>query len=214
MRLTDRGDEKRMRTTGRRRAVLATAAGILGALSGTVSATAAPAATSTAAPAAAYSCRLDALTASDAAGSKVPTARKANVPLYARIRVHNTEAVALHKATYVFAIGNLLANRGPAPKVRWRLGKGTWHNVGLHWNKKTNGSMPLWNSGNLSLGTVPARGTVTAEISVTFPKKSVKADYLDFLDFHSGSCGVTRLGWYDGNGFEYWPWKGTPGKPA
>lgn len=41
---------------------------------------------------------------------------------------------------------------------------------------------------------------------MTFPKRSVKAVYDDFLDIRSGSCGKTRLDWYGGNGFEYWPW--------
>lgn len=200
-----------LRTAVRRRAVVVAGVGILGALSNTVVAEAAqPQAASTAA----YACRLGAVSVSDAAGSVVPTAQRPNVPLRARLRVHNTEAVTLPKATYVFAMGNLMKNRGPAPVVQWRVGKGHWHRMSLHWNKKTNGSLPLWNSGTLSLGTIPARGTVTTEISVTFPKKSVKAVDYDFLDVHSGICGSTRLDWYVGNGFEYWPRNGTPGKPA
>ncbi|GAA3822347.1 hypothetical protein GCM10022403_064800 [Streptomyces coacervatus] len=188
--------------TVRRRAALVVAAGIVGALSGTGNAAARSAAASTAV----YDCRYDAVSVSDAAGSVVPTARKTGVPLHAHLRVHNTEAVTLTKATYVYAIGNLTRNRGPAPIVQWRIGKGHWHKMGLHWNNRTNGSLPLWNSGTLSLGSIPARGTVTTEISVTFPKRSVKAVYDDFLDIHSGSCGKTRLDWYEGNGFEYWPW--------
>ncbi|MGW2569103.1 hypothetical protein [Streptomyces sp. NPDC001537] len=188
--------------TVRRRAALAVAAGIVGTLPGTADAAAQPAAASTAV----YDCRYDAVKVSDAAGSVVPTARRTGVPLHAHLRVHNTEAVALTKATYVFAIGNLTSNRGPAPVVQWRIGSGHWHKMGLHWNNRTNGSLPLWNSDTLSLGTIPARGTVTTEFSVTFPKRSVKAVYYDFLDIHSGSCGHTRLDWYQGNGFEYWPW--------
>ncbi|MGH1556461.1 hypothetical protein ACRAWF_46015 [Streptomyces sp. L7] len=144
----------------------------------------------------------------------VPTAHSAGVALHARLRVHNTEAVTLPRATYVFALGNLPRNRGPAPLVQWRVGSGHWHKMSLHWNKKTNGSLPLWNSTALSLGTIPARGTVTTEISVTFPKKSIKAVDYDFLDVRSGVCGGTRLDWYVGNGFEYWPRNGTPGKPV
>lgn len=188
--------------TVRRRAALVVAAGIVGTLPGTVDAAARSATASTAV----YDCRYDAVSVSDAAGSVVPTARKTGVPLYAHLRVHNTETVALTKATYVYAIGNLTRNRGPAPVVQWRIGRGHWHEMGLHWNDATNGSLPLWNSGALSLGTIPARGTVTTEISVTFPKRSVKAVYDDFLDIHSGICGNTRLDWYEGNGFEYWPW--------
>ncbi|MFF4355624.1 hypothetical protein [Streptomyces sp. NPDC001604] len=187
--------------TVRRRAALVVAAGIVGTLPGTVDA----AAQTAAASAAVYDCRYDSVSVSDAAGSVVPTAHKTGVPLHAHLRVHNTEAVALTKATYVYAIGNLTRNRGPAPVVQWRIGRGHWHKMGLHWNNRTNGSLPLWNSGTLSLGTIPARGTVTTEISVTFPKRSVKAVYDDFLDIHSGICGNTRLDWYQGNGFEYWP---------
>ncbi|MGW2721995.1 hypothetical protein [Streptomyces sp. NPDC001492] len=189
------------RLTVRRRAALVAAAGIVGLLPGTVDAAAQSAAASTAV----YDCRYDAVSVSDAAGSVVPTARRTGVPLYARLRVHNTEAVALAKATYVYAVGNLTRNRGPAPVVQWRIGRGHWHKMGLHWNSRTNGSLPLWNSGTLSLGTIPARGTVTTEISVTFPKRSVKAVYVDFLDIRSGICGKTRLDWYVGNGFAYWP---------
>ncbi|WP_330458548.1 hypothetical protein OIB37_17545 [Streptomyces sp. NBC_00820] len=189
-----------------------TVVAVVGALANTVVAEAAQ--PRAAAPAGAYKCRDGAVTVSDAAGSAVPTARRSGVPLHARLRVHNTEGVALSKATYVFAIGDLMKNRGPAPAVQWRVGKGHWHKMSLHWNEKTNGSLPLWNSASVSLGTIPARGTVTTEISVTFAKKSVKAVYPDFLDFHSGVCGKTRLDWYDGNGFEYWPQNGTPGKPA
>ncbi|MEU5538555.1 hypothetical protein [Streptomyces sp. NPDC020362] len=192
-----------MRANVRGRAALVATAGILGTLPGVAGAAAAqPQATA----AAAYACSYGAVSAADAAGSAVPTARRPDVPLHARIRVRNKEAVALTRATYVFAIGNLMKNRGPAPLVQWRVGKGHWHKASLRWNAKTNGSLPLWNSGSLSLGTVPARGTLTTEISVTFPKRSVKAVYSDFLDFHSGVCGSTRLDWYTGNGFEYWPW--------
>ena len=49
---------------------------------------------------------------------------------------------------------------------------------------------------------------------MSFPKKSIKAANYDFLDVRSSACGNTRLDWYTGNGFSYWPWKGTPGKPA
>ncbi|WP_330348629.1 hypothetical protein [Streptomyces sp. NBC_00582] len=195
-----------MKTTVSCRAALVAAVGILGVGSH-------PAAAS-ASTTAAYTCRYGAVTASDAAGSAVPTAQRAGVALHARIRVHNTEKVKLTKATVVFALGNLMKNRGPAPLVQWRVGTGHWHKAGLHWNPKTNGSLPLWNSSALPLGTIPAKGTVTTEFSVTFPKKSIKAVNYDFLDFHSTGCGATRLGWYDGNGFAYWPQHGTPGKPV
>ncbi|MFF2368273.1 hypothetical protein ACFVU0_36940 [Streptomyces sp. NPDC058122] len=199
-----------MNTTIRHGAVVAATAGVLGALATHGAAAAAqPKAAATA-----YTCRNGAVSVSDAAGSAAPTARKPNVPLYATLRLHNTENTALTKASYVFAIGNLMKNRGPAPHVRWRVGKGSWHTMALHWNSKTNGTLPLWNSSALAVDTIPARGTVTAEISVSFPKKSVKAVDYDFLDVHSGACGSARLDWYTGNGFSYWPWTGTPGKPA
>lgn len=187
------------------------ASGLLGAVPGTV---AAEAAQPRAATAAAYTCGYGAVSVSDAAGSVVPTAHSADVPLHARLRVHDTEAVALPRATYVLALGDLMKNRGPAPLVQWRVGNGHWHKASLHRNKKTNGSLALWNSTSLPLGTIPARGTVTTELSVTFPKKSIKAVDYDFLDVRSGVCGGTRLDWYTGNGFEYWPRNGTPGKPA
>ncbi|KUO11534.1 hypothetical protein [Streptomyces sp. DSM 15324] len=189
-----------------RAAALVAAAGVLGVGSH-------PAGAATSAPAA-YDCRYGAVTASDAAGSVVPTAQRAGVALHARIRVHNTENVKLNKATVVFALGNLMKNRGPAPLVKWRVGTGHWHKAALHWKPETNGSLPLWNSAALSVGTIPAKGTLTTEFSVTFPKRSIKAVYYDFLDFYSTGCGTTRLGWYGGNGFEYWPPNGTPGKPA
>ncbi|MFG2373728.1 hypothetical protein ACGFY9_19915 [Streptomyces sp. NPDC048504] len=77
--------------------------------------------------------------------------------------------------------------------MQWRVGNGHWHKASLHWNKKTN-----------------QRLTGAVEL----PKKSIKAVDYDFLDVRSGACGGTRLDWYTGNGFEYWPWNGTPGKPA
>ena len=200
-----------MKLAVRRGAVVMIATGLLGAVPGTV---AAEAAQPRAATTMAYNCRFGAVSVSDAAGSVVPAARKAGVALHARLRVHNTEAETLPEATYVFALGNLMQNRGPAPLVQWRVGNGHWHKMSLHWNQKSNGSLPLWNSTALSLGTIPARGTVTTEILVTFPKKSIKAVDYDFLDVHSGVCGGTRLDWYTGNGFEYWPWHGTPGKPV
>lgn len=199
-----------MNTTIRHGAVLAATACVLSALA----AHGAAAAAQPKDAATGYSCRYGAVSVSDAAGSAVPTARKPGVALYATLRLHNTENTALTKASYVFAIGNLMKNRGPAPRVRWRVGKGSWHVMTLHWNSKTNGSLPLWNSQALPVGTIPSRSTVTTEISVSFPKKSIKAAYYDSLDVHSGGCGNTRLDWYTGNGFEYWPWKGTPGKPA
>ncbi|MEU9340347.1 hypothetical protein AB0D74_03875 [Streptomyces sp. NPDC048278] len=199
-----------LNTTLRHGAVLAATAGVLGALA----AHGAAAAAQPKAAATGYTCRYGAVSVSDAAGSASPTARKPGVALYATLRLHNTENTALTKASYVFAIGNLMKNRGPAPHVRWRVGKGSWHAMTLHWNSRTNGSLPLWNSPALAVGTIPARATVTTEISVTFPKKSVKAVDYDFLDVHSGACGSTRLDWYTGNGFSYWPWTGTPGKPA
>ncbi|MCG7208212.1 hypothetical protein MB828_31190 [Streptomyces arenae] len=199
-----------LNTTIRHGAVLAAIAGVLSALAGHGAAAAAQPKVAVTG----YTCRNGAVSVSDAAGSAVPTARKPGVPLYATLRLHNTENTALAKASYVFAIGNLMKNRGPAPHVRWRVGKGAWHAVALHWNSKTNGTLPLWNSPALAVGTIPSRGTVTTEISVSFPKKSIKAVDYDFLDVHSGSCGNTRLDWYTGNGFSYWPWKGTPGKPA
>ncbi|MFF3380721.1 hypothetical protein ACFYXF_48240 [Streptomyces sp. NPDC002680] len=199
-----------MKTTVSRRTAIVVAAGVMGA----VSHVAQPQAI-TSPDTVAYDCRYGAVTASDLAGSVTPTARRTGVPLHARIRVRNTENVKLTRATYVFDIGNLMKNRGPAPLVQWRMGTGHWHKVTLHWNSRTNGSLPMWNSTTLSLGTIPARGSVVTELSVTFPKKSVKASYSDFLDFHSGGCGTTsRLGWYTGNGFEYWPWTGTPGTPV
>ncbi|MEV7324230.1 hypothetical protein [Streptomyces sp. NPDC093970] len=203
-----------MNTTVRQvavRAATATAtAGVLGAL--TVHGAAAAAQPEEAATG--YTCRYGAVSVTDAAGSASPTARKPGVALYATLRLHNTENTALTKASYVFAIGNLMKNRGPAPHVRWRVAKGSWHTMTLRWNSRTNGSLPLWNSQALTVGTIPARSTVSTEISVSFPKKSVKAVDYDFLDVHGGACGNTRLDWYTGNGFEYWPWKGTPGKPA
>ncbi len=163
---------------------------------------------------AAYACRYGAVTASDLAGTVTPTAHRAGLALHARLRVRNTENAKLTRATYVFAIGNLMKNRGPAPLVQWRIGTGHWHKATLHWNSRTNGSLPLWNSATLSLGTIPARGSVVTELSVTFPKKSIKATNYDFLDFHSAACGTSRLGWYVGNGFEYEPWTGTEGQPV
>ena len=77
--------------TVRRRAALVVAAGIVGTLPGTVDAATRSAAVSTAA----YDCRYDAVSVSDAAGSAVSTARRTGVPLHAHLRVHNTEAVAL-----------------------------------------------------------------------------------------------------------------------
>ncbi|MEH0433336.1 hypothetical protein SAMN06272781_8048 [Streptomyces sp. 1222.2] len=201
-----------MRPIASRRTALVVAAGVMGAVSPVAPALAAQPEADAAQ--AAYVCRNGAVTASDLAGSAVPTARRAGVALHARIRVHNAETVKLAKASYVFAVGNLLKTRGPAPLVQWRVGTGHWHKASLHWNSKTNGSLPLWNSTTLSLGTIPARGSVVTELSVTFPKKSVKAVDHDFLEFHSGGCGTERLGWYEGNGFEYWPWTGTPGKPV
>ncbi|MBK3569790.1 MULTISPECIES: hypothetical protein [unclassified Streptomyces] len=203
-----------MKLTVRRGAVVMIATGLLGAVPGTVAAEAAQPRAATTATTAAYDCRYGAVSVSDAAGSVVPTATRAGVALHARLRVHNTESVTLPKATYVFALGNLMRNRGPAPLVQWRVGNGHWHRMSLHWNKKTNGSLPLWNSTTLSLGTIPARGTVTTEISVTFPKKSIKAVDYDFLDVHSGVCSGTRLDWYVGNGFDYGPWHGTEGQPV
>ncbi|MFF4314293.1 hypothetical protein [Streptomyces sp. NPDC001507] len=199
-----------LNTTIRHGAVLAATAGVISALAAHGAAAAArPEETATG-----YNCRYGAVSVSDVAGSVVPTARKPGVALYATLRLHNTENTALTKASYVFAIGDLMKNRGPAPHVQWRVGKGSWHAMALHWNSKTNGTLPLWNSQALAVGTIPSRGTVTTEISVSFPKKSIKASYYDSLDVHSGACGKTRLDWYTGNGFEYWPWKGTPGKPA
>ncbi|CAM5457605.1 hypothetical protein AQJ54_30190 [Streptomyces griseorubiginosus] len=199
-----------LNTTVRQGAVLAATAGVLGVLAAQGAATAATPKDN----ALGYTCRYGAVSVSDAAGSVVPTARKPDVALHAKLRLHNTENAALTKASYVFAIGNLMKNRGPAPHVRWRVGKGSWHSMALHWNSKTNGSLPLWNSQSLTVGTIPSRGTVTTEISVTFPKRSIKAVNYDFLDVHSGACGRTRLDWYTGNGFSYWPWHGTEGKPA
>ncbi|KUN75816.1 hypothetical protein [Streptomyces griseoruber] len=194
-----------MKTTVSQRTALVVAAGVMGAAT---LATPATAATAT------YDCRYGAVTATDLAGSAVPTTRRTGVALHARIRVHNTENVKLTRATYVFALGNLMKNRGPAPLVQWRVGTGHWHKASLHWNSRTNGSLPLWNSTALSLGTIPAKGNVVTSLSVTFPRKSVKAVYYDFLDFHSVGCGTTRLNWYTGNGFSYWPLTGTPGRPV
>ncbi|OPG02827.1 hypothetical protein B1R27_30930 [Streptomyces sp. GKU 895] len=144
-----------MNTAVRHGAVLAATAGILSAL------TAHGAVAVTKDAATEYDCRYGAVSVSDPAGSVVPTAQKPGVPLHAKLRLHNTEKTALTKASYVFAIGNLMKNRGPAPHVRWRVGRGSWHSMTLHWNSRTNGSLPLWNSQSLAVGTIPARGTVT-----------------------------------------------------
>jgi len=63
------------------------------------------------------------------------------------------------------AAGSVVPTARRVLVVQWRIGKGHWRKMGLHWNNKTNGSLPLWNSGTLSLGTIPARGTVTTEIN-------------------------------------------------
>lgn len=111
-----------LKATVRRRTVVVAAVGILGAVPNTVVAEAAQA---QAAPTAAYACRNGAVSASDAAGSAVPTARRPNVPLHAGIRVHNTEAVSLPRATYVFALGNLTKNRGRPPSCSGASARGT-----------------------------------------------------------------------------------------
>lgn len=98
--------------------------------------------------------------------------------------------MALPKATYVFALGNLLKNRGSAPGAVAR------------------GQRALAED-EPALEQEDQRLTGAVELHV--PVKAV--DY-DFLGVRSGVCGGTRLDWYTGNGFEYWPWNGPPGKPA
>lgn len=196
----------------RRSAVLAAAAGLLALLPGTAASAASP--TATKAPA--FTCNQDKVTATDSEGSTVPAARQAGYKLDDTLRVHNVESATLANAYYTFTLDDPYKLHGGTPTVWWRIGSGGWRLMTLHWaNQTASTSQPGWQSPNLGLGTIPARGTIAVEVSLSFPAHSIKGAYFDMFRFGSNACGASfpSLGWFQSSGFEYWPWKGLEGSP-
>ncbi|WP_042389596.1 hypothetical protein [Streptacidiphilus melanogenes] len=143
------------------------------------------------------------------------TRRVGGPPLDEYVTIRNTETKVLPTAGFTFEFGNMDKNRGPVPTVWWRVaGKGSWHKMAFHWNAKTQGNLPLWDSARLPLGTIGAHGSTTVEVSVYFPRGSVKDGYSNFWEVGSAVCGTTDLGWFMGREFQLWPWSGLPGSPV
>jgi hypothetical protein len=196
------------RTTG-----LVAAAGLIALVPGTAASAASPAVTK----AAKFSCGYEnKVTATDSDRSMVPTARKAGTKLDDTLRVHNVESAALTSAYYTFNVEDAYKKHGGTPTVWWRIGSGHWKLMTLHWSTKTTSTLLAgWQSPNLSLGTIPAHGTIAVEVSLSFPAHSIKGSYGDMFRFGGSACGTSfpNQGWFAGSGFEYWPSKGLEGTP-
>ncbi|MBC3844442.1 hypothetical protein GXW82_42870 [Streptacidiphilus sp. 4-A2] len=156
------------------------------------------------------------LTATDSDGNLVPTARRAGVKLDDTIHIRNTEDATLPSAYYEFELlaGSSRAGQ-PTPTIWWRIGNGGWRLMSLHWESRLTTGSYGWESSDLGIGAVAAHGTVNVEVSLSFPTHSVKDSYYDVFLFGGTPCGsYPGIGWFNGGGFQYWPWSGLPGSPA
>ena len=205
-----------MNTRVRLAGILAATVGLIGLPLAATASAAGPLASSPKA----FSCySTNILTATDSEGQtrSVPTARTAGAQLDDTLRIHNSSSQAVPNAFYTFVLEDTYARHGGTPTVWWRIGSGYWHLMPFHWSAKALTTQDAgWQSPNLAIGNIPAHGTISVEVSLSFPAHSIKGIYPDLYRFGSPACDPSfpDLGWLANGSFGYWPWKGLEGSPS
>ncbi|MEY9969018.1 hypothetical protein ABIA33_007105 [Streptacidiphilus sp. MAP12-16] len=86
------------------------------------------------------------------------------------------------------------------------MDKGAWHLMHLSWQRNGQFGAWMWKSGDTNIGTIPAYGTKTLEVSLSFPKGTIPEEYSASYGFGALGCqhGETLLG-VNWSTFDYRP---------
>ncbi|TDU06453.1 hypothetical protein EDD99_5012 [Streptomyces sp. 846.5] len=93
------------------------------------------------------------------------------------MRIPDTQSAPMVNTVVNFTLRTPGDKLGPAPTVWWRMDTGRWHLMTMHWKPNGGTKLHLWQSGDTVVGTIPARGARTLEVSLSFAAGSATGDY-------------------------------------
>ena len=159
----------------RRTAALVLAAGIFGIAPGAISSTRATA-QERIASAAGFACAFGQGGVRQV-GSSNQIAQRPGQKLDAYMRIPDTQFAPMVSTVVNFTLRTPGDKRGPAPTVWWRMGTGGWRLMTMQWRSNGGTRLHFWQSGDTAVGTIPARGARTLEVSLSFAGGSASGDY-------------------------------------